>query len=139
MLATGAAKGHGQVALPFLNVVRKQKEQELGDPVQKLGRLGKFADVFRYLGMSAGQVSKFGHEMRIGQEPDVEHQVGFQRHPVLVAETAGGDQQVLVRIATLKLLQDVGTELMHVVTGRIDADVGQVAKGIKTLSPRMSA
>src|ERR1700733_12262169 len=102
MLATGAAKGYRKVALSLLDVMGQQEEQQLRNPVEKLGGLGELADVFRHPRMAAGQVSKFGHEMRIGQKPDVKHQVGFQRDPVLIAETDGGDQQVLVRVSALK-------------------------------------
>ena len=116
----------------------QQKEQQLRDPVQKLSRLGELTNVFGYLGMAAGQMPELRHEVRIGQKPDVEDQIRLQRHAVLVAKTDGGNQQVLVRIATLKLLQDVGAQFMDVVTGSIDIDIGQVADGIKQLSLGMN-
>src|ERR1700742_3804821 len=108
MLAPGAAKGYRQVALSFLDVARQQEEQQLGDPVEKFGGLGEFADVFCHLGMAPGQVAELRHEMRIGQEPYVENQVRLQGYPVLVTEADRGHQQVLVRAATLELLQNVG-------------------------------
>src|ERR1700679_4368186 len=43
MLAASAAKGHGQVALALLNVMRQQKQQQLRDPLQKLRRLREIA------------------------------------------------------------------------------------------------
>src|SRR6202453_1025415 len=113
--------------------MRQQKEQQVGKPVQKLSRLGEITNVFGYLWMAAGQVPKLGHKVRIGQKPDIEDQIRLQRHAVLVAKTDGGNQQVLVRIATLKLLQDVGAQLMNVVAGSIDTDIRQVADGIKQL------
>src|ERR1700691_6076379 len=84
--------------------------------------------------MAACQVPELWHEVRIWQEPDIEDQIRLQRHAVLVAKTDGGNQQVLVRIAALKLLRDIGAQLMDVVTGSIDIDIRQIADGIKQLS-----
>src|SRR5580704_2406079 len=118
--------------------MRQQEEEELGDAVQKFRCLGKVSDVFRHLGMTPGQVAELRHKMRVGQEPDIEDQISLERHPVLVAETDGRDQQVLVRIAALELLQNVSAQLMHVVARCINADVGQIADGIEKLSLRMN-
>src|SRR5580658_68067 len=108
MLAPGAPKGHRQVALSLLDIVGQQEEQQLGDPVKKLSRLGEFADVFCHFGMTPGQVPELWHEMRIGQEPNVENQVRLQGYPVLVTKADRGNQQVLVRTTALKLLQNIG-------------------------------
>src|SRR5579859_2957207 len=130
VLAPRATEGHCQIALALLDVMRQQEEQQLRHPVQKLTSLGKVSDVFGHFGMAPGQVTELGNEMRIGQEPGVENQVGFERDTVLVTETDRGDQKVLVRISTLKLLQDVGTQFMHVVSGGVDSDIGQISDGI---------
>ena len=112
VLAASAAKGYREVALSFFNVVWQQKQQQLRDAIQELCCLGELADVLGHLGMAAGQMPELRHEVRIGQEPDVENQVGFERYTVLIAKTDGRDHQILVRTAALKLLQDVSAQLM---------------------------
>ena len=45
---------------------------------------------------------KAGDEMRVGQKPAVEHQVGVERHAVLEAEALEGQHQPRARVAVAR-------------------------------------
>src|SRR5690348_15350987 len=69
VLAAGAADGDGQVALAFVDVVRQQIYQQVGDALQKFRGLRKRPNIACHPGMTTSQRAKFRHEVRIGQEP----------------------------------------------------------------------
>src|SRR6185437_6442083 len=77
MLPARTPKSHREVAFALLDVVRQKKIQHIRGFVQKLRRLRKLTDVFRYLRMPPGQLAKLRHEVWIRQKPYIEHQVRF--------------------------------------------------------------
>src|SRR6202034_87987 len=95
VLAAGTAEGDGQIALPFLNVVRKQVEHQLRYAIEKLPSLRESAHVGGNLGIEPCLLPELRHKVRIGKEANVENHVRIQRHAVLEAETQTGNQQAL--------------------------------------------
>src|SRR5947209_9239558 len=96
MLSSGAAERNRQIAFAFANVVRQQVNQEIRNAVNEFGGLRKGTDVAGDAGIFAGKRAELGHEVRIGQEADIEDEVGVFRHAVFEAEAHAGDQNVLV-------------------------------------------
>ena len=131
VLASGAAEGDGEVALPFLDVMRQQEQEHLGDAVEEFLRLGKVADVGGDLGMPAGELAELGDEVGIGQEAHVEDEVGFERDAVLVAEADRRDEQATSGAFALELGLQVGAQLVDVEVGGVESDVGDVADRIE--------
>ena len=50
MLAPGAAEGHREIALPFLDVVRQEEEKQIGRLIQELRRSEETAGYIAPLG-----------------------------------------------------------------------------------------
>src|SRR5260370_36276017 len=76
VLAAGAAEGDGQVTLAFVNVMGQKVDQQVGNTLDEFAGLREGADVFRDFGIASSEGTEFGNEMRVGQEADVENQVG---------------------------------------------------------------
>ncbi len=94
VLAAGAAEGDGQVALAFVNVMRQKIDQQLRNPLDEFAGLREGADVFCDFGIASGERAEFRDEMRVGQEADVEHQVGILGHTVPESKADAGNQNV---------------------------------------------
>src|SRR5947207_2277800 len=109
MLPPGAAKSNRQIALAFMDVMRQQIDQKIGDALNKFGRLRKRANVFCDLGMTSSQGPEFGDEMGIGKKTNVEHQVRVVGDAVLESEAHERNQNVPALFLFLKQLNDVGT------------------------------
>ncbi len=133
MLAAGAAKGHRQVALPFLNIVRQQVEHQVRHPFKKLHRLRKAAHILSHLGILARLVAKLRHKVRIGQKANIEDHVRVQRHAVLEAETQARNKEVLGLIVVTEARQNIGAQLVHVEIRSVNQGIGNVADGIEKL------
>src|SRR5512143_2475789 len=56
MVPAGAAEGNGEVALPFLNVVRQKIDQQVRDALDELLGLRKGPDVASHTGILAGKL-----------------------------------------------------------------------------------
>ena len=65
VLAARTAKPDGQVTLPFANVMRQEKNQELRDSLDELPGLWKFADISRHLWVQTSVRPELRDEMRI--------------------------------------------------------------------------
>src|ERR1700722_7356374 len=76
VLAPGAAKGDGQIAFAFMNVVRQQINEQVGDARNELAALRERPDIFSHARIASGERTKFGNEMRIGQKGTVEILIG---------------------------------------------------------------
>src|SRR5437762_6301805 len=109
MLPPGAAESNRQIAFAFMDVMRQQIHQKIGDALNKFGRLRKRANVFCDLGMASGERAKFGNKMRVGQETHVEDQIGVIRHAMLEPKADAGYQNVCALLLLLKELDDGGS------------------------------
>ena len=88
---------------------------------------GKRANVFGDPRVASGQRAELGHEMRIGQEADIEHQVGIVGHAVLESEADAGDQNVFLGRLFLEALGQVRAQFVHVEFRSVDDQVGNGA------------
>src|ERR1035438_1380245 len=131
MLTAGAPKSHGQIALPFVDVVRQQKKQHIRNPVEELARLRKADDVVLDLWIFAGKVAEFRNKVRVGKKAHIENQIGLKRHALLVAEADRGNEQTLAVVLAHKLVLDISAEFVDIELCRIDDDVGDVADGLQ--------
>src|SRR6185436_5772630 len=78
--------GYREVTAGFVAVLRQQERQEIGQAVRQLGVVGLGVEESHDLVVLAGLLPQAGNEMRIGQETDVEQQVGAVRNASLEAE-----------------------------------------------------
>src|SRR5690242_20157257 len=75
--------------------------------------------------MTSGERAKLRHEMRIGQEAYIEHQVGVVGNAMLKTEADAGGQNVSALLLFVKQLDDVAAQFVNVELRRIDDQVGQ--------------
>src|SRR6185312_12822232 len=75
MVTAGAAEGNSQVALAFVDIVRKKVYQQIGDPLDELLGLWKRPYITRHAGVLAGQFFEGRNVVGIGQEAHIKHQV----------------------------------------------------------------
>jgi len=126
MLSTSTAEADGQVALSLVNVVRQQIDQEFGDAADEFLGLRKRADVFGDARVASGEGPKFGNEMGIRQEADVEHQIGIFRHAVLEPEAHARNQHLLLRAGgVLELVGEVSAQFVDVELRGIDDKISE--------------
>src|ERR1700674_88653 len=97
VLSTGAAAADGEIALAFVNIVRQQIDQQIGNAPDEFLRLRNRPDVFGYARIAAGERPELRHEVRVGQKAYIEDQVGLFRHTVAKAETHAGNQNTFLR------------------------------------------
>ena len=76
MLSAGAAEGDRQVALPFVNVVRQQVDEQVGDARDELASLREGANVLGDARVASCKRTELGDEVRVGQKSDIEDEVG---------------------------------------------------------------
>src|SRR5262245_12568468 len=72
--AAGAADGHGEVAFALFFETWQTKFEQARGAFQKLGGIRTAEYVLPYGLAGAGKLAEFGHEMRVFEEPHVEHQ-----------------------------------------------------------------
>ena len=63
---------------------------------------------FATFGLTPGEWTELGNEVRIGQEAHVEHQVGIFGDALAEAEAHARDQDVLVALCALEALGEQG-------------------------------
>ena len=95
VLAASTAEGDGEIAFALADVVRKKKEQKIGDPLKKFFGLRKLIEVADDLPVAAGEMPELGNKMRIGKEAHIEDKIGFEGDAVLEAEADGRNEQAL--------------------------------------------
>src|SRR6266496_6495780 len=127
MLPAGAAESNRQIAFAFVDVMRQEIDQQIGDALNKFGRLRKRANVFCDLGMASSQGPEFGDEMGIWKKTNVEHQVRVVGDAVLESEAHERNQNVPALFLFLKQLDDVETQVMHVKFRSVNDQVGHGA------------
>ena len=81
----------------------------------------------------AGERLQGGHEVGVGQEAAVEHQVGLGGHAELVAERHHGEDDGRGLVADVVVLADVVAELVHRVVRGVQHEVGHLADGPQRL------
>src|SRR4051794_26915301 len=122
--APGAADAHGQVRLALGLVRREQVVEEGAQAGVELADAVRPLHVLDHLGVEAGEVAQILLIVRVGQEADVEGEVGVARRAVLVAEGEEADRQAPERALGQHLVghhlpQPGGGEI-----GGVDGDVG---------------
>ena len=129
VLSAGATEGDGQITLAFVDVVRQQVNQQIGDAGDEFPGLRKRANVLGEARMTSGERPEFGDEMRVGQEADIEHQVGVFGNALTKSETHARDQNALFRGLLFETLGDVSAEFVNVELGSVDDEIGDSANG----------
>src|SRR5271166_1186294 len=127
MLAARATKSYGQIALPFVDVVRKKIHQQIGDARDELLRLRERPDVFGDSGMSPRQRTKLRHEVRIGQKAYIEYEIRILWHSLAKTEADAGDQNTFLRRLLVKALFDVCAQFVNVEFRSVDHEVSDAA------------
>ena len=72
VLTASATEANCEIALAFMNVVRKQVNQQIGNAVDELLRLRERTDIFCHARMTACKRPEFRNEMRVRQKANVE-------------------------------------------------------------------
>src|SRR4029077_18147217 len=124
MLSAGAAEGNRQVALPFVNVMRKQVDEQVGDAGEELGSLWERTNVFGDTRVAPCKRTELGDEVRVGQKADVEDEIGVLGHALTKSEAHAGDQDTFFRGLFLESLGDVGAKFVNVELRSIDDEIG---------------
>ena len=91
--AAGAADRDRQVALALGDVGGDEELEQRQQAAVELAGLGPGLDVLADLLVQAGQRPQLVDVVRVGQEADVEGEVGVARRPVLEAEGEQGQRQ----------------------------------------------
>jgi len=126
VLPARAPEANRQVALALTDVVRQQINEQFGNALDELFALRERANVFRHPRLTPGQASKLGHEMRVGQEAHVKHQVGVVGNSVFESKADAGNQNRLPAFGSLfEAVGQVRTQLVNVEPGGINHQVGQ--------------
>ena len=124
VLAAGAAECDGQIALAFVNVMRQQVDEQIGDARDEFARLRERTNVFGQARIAPGQRPELGNEMRIGQKAHIEDQVGVLGNALPESETHAGHQNAFFRGLLLKTLGDVSAKFVNIELGSIDDEIG---------------
>src|SRR6266851_3249881 len=127
MLSPSATETNGQVALAFMDVVRQQVNQQIGDALDEFLGLGERADILRHARVASCQRAKLWHKVRVGQEPHVKDEVGILGHAMTKAETHARDQDAFLARLLAETLRNVGPQFMDVELRGVDDEIGQPA------------
>ncbi len=127
VLPSRATERDRQVTLAFMNVMRKQVDQQIGNARNELPGLRKRADIFRDAWIAPGQRAEFWNEVRVGQEAHVEDQVSVLRNSLTESETHARHQDALFRRFFLKALGDMRSQLVNIELGSVDHEIGSLA------------
>jgi len=127
MLSARTAEGDRQVALALVDVMGKEVDEQVGDTRDEFAGLGKRSDVLGDTGMSTGEGPEFGDEVGIGQEADIEYEIGVLGHSLAEAEADAGDQDALFGRLFVEAFVDVGPQLVDIELGGVDDEVGETA------------
>src|SRR5659263_665686 len=128
MPAAGAADSQREVRLPFLSIEGKEEKQQIRQTTKEpLCRAGPQDIVLDYP-VKTGKSLECRNEVRVGEEPDVDHHVGFDGYPVPVTE---GDD------AHLQVAGPLAAEPSHNgVSKLVDVELGGIDDGICHLPQR---
>src|SRR3954447_17256173 len=120
----GAADRHHQVRLALGHELREQELQQRDHVAVELLQPAVAAHVLDDRRVEAGQRAQVGLVVRVGQEADVEREVGVARRPVLVPERGERDRQPPRRGGREQLVGDLAAERGGRQARRVDHDVG---------------
>src|SRR3954454_13156888 len=120
----GAADRHHQVRLALGHELREQELQQRDHVAVELLQPAVSAHVLDDRRVEAGQRAQVGLVVRVGQEADVEREVGVARRPVLVPERGERDRQPPRRGGREQLVGDLAAERGGRQARRVDHDVG---------------
>ena len=137
VLSPRAAERDRQIALAFMNVMRQQVDEQLGNTRDELARLRERADVPGDSGIASRQRPKFRNKVRVGQEADVEDQVGVFRNTLTKSEAHAGNENAFFRGLFLKTLGDVSAKLVHIELRGVDDEVGNRPNGAQVAAFRL--
>ena len=129
MLSTGASESDRKITFSFVDVMRQQIDEKIGNARDELSGLGKGTDIFGDLRIAARQRTKLGNEVRIGEKANIENEIGVFRNSLAKPEADGGYKNAFFRRLFVKTLVDVRTQLVHIELRRVDDEVGITADG----------
>src|SRR4029077_8391182 len=121
-----AAKGDGEIAFSFADVVRDQIGQQAFDAAQKFSGLGKRTDVAADFRIFAGEGAQARDEMRVGKKTHIENQVGVRGNSIAIAETDDGNEHGAL-VGILEAGGDEMAQFVNVELGGFDDHVGELS------------
>src|SRR5713101_2111914 len=127
VLAAGTAEGDGQITLALVNVMGQKIDQKIRNALDEFACLREGADVFCDFGIASGEGAEFGNEMGVGQEADIENQVGIVGHSVPEPKTDAGDQNIPAFFFFLEQLVDVRAQFVNVEFRGVNHQIGKSA------------
>jgi len=95
VIAARASQRHAQLFLALDSVSRRSQRQQLDHQLQEPIRRRLPQDEVAHRLLETGERLEFGIPVRIGQEADIEDEIGLERDPVLEPEGDDVDAQVL--------------------------------------------
>src|SRR5438270_1448047 len=128
MAAARAADAHGQVALPFRPVLRNQELQQRLQAGEELLCRRPLQHPVRDPGVRPWMRLESLDEVRIREEPHVEHQVARLRDPVAEPEAEQGHVQLVVLPRSAEPRRDRVAQLVHVHSRGVEDLVRQRAE-----------
>src|SRR5579864_2544715 len=87
VLSTGATEGDSQIALAFVDVVRQQINEKIGNARDEFPGLRERANVLGEAGIGPRKRPEFGHKVWVRQEAHVKNQVGVLGDTLTESET----------------------------------------------------
>src|SRR5579864_9561907 len=127
VLSSSAAKSNRQITLAFVDVVGDQIDEQVGDARDEFTSLGKRPNVASDARIPAGERPELGNEVRVGEEANVEDQVGIFGNSFAETEADTGNEKTLFRRLLLKTLRDVSAQFVNVELRSVDHEIGQAA------------
>ena len=91
MLAAGTANRYGEVIFAFLDIFSKRVIEEFQQSFDEFLGLRFVHDVMVDLRIVAGIGTQLDFPIRIGEKAHVDHQIGVQRHAMLIAKRDKAD------------------------------------------------
>src|SRR5437870_2965182 len=128
MAAARAADAHGQVALPFRPVLRNQELRQRLQAGEELLCRRPLQHPVRDPGVRPWMRLESLDEVRIREEPHVEHQVARLRDPVAEPEAEQGHVQLVVLPRSAEPRRDRVAQLVHVHSRGVEDLVRQRAE-----------
>ena len=128
MSPSRAADRDREIRLALALVGRQHEAQEVLQTPEELAALLGLHDEVPHPAVAAVQRPQRLHEVRVGQEADVEHQIGVERDAVLEAERHQRDGQARPPPGRDVVLDEQVLELVHGERGRVHHAVGDLAE-----------
>src|SRR5436190_18867332 len=104
--STGTADANREVGLAFSGVRRQQVVEQRHEPVVELDNAVRVVHVVHHRTVLAGELTQVGFVVRVGQEADVEGEVGLARGAVLETVGEEGDRELALGLGREHLVGD---------------------------------